>query len=199
MDFIIVVYVIAILIALAILYAILKVIWYTVKMLALRSFMKDLGKAKKIQVISHRSLIKTCFSTKGETDYTVIAKDKTYKISILTFISTRGRWNFEKGKDGYFIECRRRHLFFYKKVRHSEMPEHALMYKGETKFAKNELSIPTVNNDNERCIFLLYPWPRTVSHTDAKFQELFPADSVAGITLMDAELLRKTILGSDEK
>ena len=77
------------------------------------------------------------------------------------------------------------------------MPEHALMYKGETKFAKNELSIPTVNNDNERCIFLLYPWPHTVSHTDAKFQELFPAASVAGITLMDAELLRKTILESD--
>ena len=61
MDFIIVVYVIAILIALAILYAILKVIWYTVKMLSLRSFMKDLGKSEKIQVISHRSLIKTCF------------------------------------------------------------------------------------------------------------------------------------------
>ena len=197
MDFIIVVYVIAILIALAILYAILKVIWYTVKMLALRSFMKDLGKAKKIQVISHRSLIKTCFSTKGEIDYAVITKDKIYKISILTFISTRGRWNFEKGKDGYFIECRRRHLFFYKKVKHSEMPEHALMYKGETKFVKTELSIPKVTGDNERCIFLLYPWPRTVSHTDAKFQELFPADSVAGITLMDAELLRKTVLESD--
>ena len=193
MDFIIVVYVIAILIALAILYAILKIIWYTVKMLALRSFMKDLGKSEEIQVISHRSLIKTCFSTKGEIDYTVITKDKTYKISILTFISTRGRWNFEKGKDGYFIECRRRHLFFYKKVKHSEMPEHALMYKGETKFVKTELSIPKVTDDNERCIFLLYPWPRTVSHTDAKFQELFPADSVAGITLMDAELLRKTL------
>ena len=199
MDFIIVVYVIAILIALAILYAILKVIWYTVKMLALRSFMKDLGKAKKIQVISHRSLIKTCFSTKGETDYTVIAKDKTYKISILTFISTRGRWNFEKGKDGYFIECRRRHLFFYKKVKHSEMPEHALTYKGETKFARSELTVPKVADETETPIFLLYPWPRTVSHTDAKFQELCPADSVAGITLMDAELLRKTILGSDEK
>ena len=50
MDFIIVVYVIAILIALAILYAILKVVWYTVKMLALRSFMKDLGKSEEIQV-----------------------------------------------------------------------------------------------------------------------------------------------------
>lgn len=193
MDFIIVVYVIAILIALAILYTILKIIWYTVKMLALRSFMKDLGKSEEIQVISHRSLIKTCFSAKGEIDYTVITKDKTYKISILTFISTRGRWNFEKGKDGYFIECRRRHLFFYKKVKHSEMPEHALMYKGETKFVKTELSIPKVTGDNERCIFLLYPWPRTVSHTDAKFQELFPTDSVAGITLMDAELLRKTL------
>lgn len=53
MDFIIVVYVIAVLISVGILYSILKVIWYTVKMLALRSFMKDLGKAEDVQVISH--------------------------------------------------------------------------------------------------------------------------------------------------
>ena len=199
MDFIIVVYVIAILISLAILYAILKVIWYTVKMLALRSFMKDLGKADGIQVVSHRSLIKTCFSKKGDLDYTVILKDKTYKISILSFISTRGRWNFEKNKEQYFIECRRRHLFFYKKVKHSEVPEHALLYKGETKFARSELFIPIAADKAEIPIFLLYPWPHTVSHTDAKFQELFPGDSVAGIVLMDAELLKKTVLGSEEE
>ena len=197
MDFIIVVYVIAVLISVGILYSILKMIWYTVKMLALRSFMKDLGKAEDVQVISHRSLIKTCFSKKGDTDYTVILKEKTYKISILTFISTRGRWNFEKSKEQYFIECRRRHIFFYKKVKHSEAPEHALTYKGETKFARSELFIPTA--EKEIPIFLLYPWPHTVSHTDAKFRELLPGDSVAGVVLMDATLLKKTILGSDEK
>ena len=86
---------------------------------------------------------------------------------------------------------------FIKKVKHSEMPEHALTYKGETKFARSELTVPKVADETETPIFLLYPWPRTVSHTDAKFQDLFPADSVAGITLMDAELLRKTILELD--
>ena len=65
MDFIIVVYVIVILIALAILYALLKMIWYTVKMLALRSFMKNLGKTDGIRVISHRGLLKTCFQRKA--------------------------------------------------------------------------------------------------------------------------------------
>ena len=194
MDFFIVLYVITILIALAIVYAILKLIWYAVKMLALGSFMKDLKKENGIEVTSHRNILKTCFSKKGEIDYTVISKGKKYNISILTFASTRGRWNFEKVKDKYFIECRRRHAFFYKKPKHSEMPEHALRYKSETKFARSELYIPTAKGDAEKDIFLLYPWPNTVSLTDTKFQELFPSDTIEGVILMDAELLRKTVL-----
>ena len=49
------------------------------------------------------------------------------------------------------------------------------------------------------CFLTPHPWPHTVSHTDAKFQELFPGDSVAGIVLMDAELLKKTVLGSEKE
>ncbi|MBE6534479.1 MAG: hypothetical protein E7678_05890 [Ruminococcaceae bacterium] len=193
MDFLIIVYVIAFLILMWITYCLLKVIWYTVKMLSLRSFMKDLGKEDGIEVICHRTLLKTCFSKKGELDYTVITKDKTYNIAIITFISTRGRWNFEKDKDGYFIECRRRPFLFYKKVRNSELPEHALTHKRETKFLRTELYIPDAKERLEENVFLLYPWPHTVSHTDVKFQELIAGDKVAGVTLMDAELFRKNI------
>ena len=194
MDFFIVVYVIAFLILMWIMYGMLKIIWYTAKMLSLSSFMKSLGKEDEIEVIVHRGVFKTCFAKKGEVDYTIITKDKTYNIAIITFISTRGRWNFEKDKDGYFIECRRRPFLFYKKVRNSELPEHALAYKRETNFSRTELYFPDTKEDFEESVFLIYPWPRIVSHTDTKFQELIPGDKISGITLMDAEFLKKMIL-----
>ena len=191
MDLWIVLYAVLLLLAIELVYALFKLFWYAFKMLAFTSFLKKLGNREGIRVVKHRGFISAWLGEKGKIDYTVEADGKRYEIALITFPSTRGRWNFEKDGEGYFIECRQRHRWFYKRRFQSGAPEHALDYRNETRLSKKPLTLPEASDGCEQ-ILLLYPWPHEVTHTDAAYTLLSPGDKVAGRVLMDKEMLEKT-------
>ena len=198
MDILIVVYVICLLILLEILYFILRAIRYAVKMISFSRFINGLKKIDGICIRKHRSLFKACFGEKGRVDYTISVNGKEFEIRVITFISTNGRWNFEKDRDEYFVECRRRHRFFYKNHVNAEAPAHALDYKRESRLSKKPLMLDCENEKYDKQILLVYPWPYCVSHTDFEYRELTSGDKIGNYVVMDAEYFSKTILPTDE-
>ena len=198
MDLWIVLYAIALLLAIELVYALFKLSWYAVKMRAFSSFLKKLGKREGIHIQKHRGFVGALLGEKGKIDYTVEANGKKYEIALITFPSTRGRWNFEKDGDGYFIECRQRHRWFYKRRIHNAAPEHALDYRNETRLSKKPLVLPEASDGCEQ-ILLLYPWPHEVTHTDAAYTLISPGDKVAGRVLMDKEMLEKTLFPEEKE
>ena len=94
------------------LYAVYKTIWYMIKMLALKSFIKDMQKSGAV-VEPQRKFSDMIFGKKGEADYIISVDGKKYEISVLSFVSTRGRWNVEKTRNHYYVECRRQNKIFY--------------------------------------------------------------------------------------
>lgn len=71
---------------------------------------------KGATVEQKRGIVGTVFGKKGLPDFIVKHKDKKYEISVLSFVSTHGRWNIEKTRTRFFIESRRASKIFYKKA-----------------------------------------------------------------------------------
>ena len=188
--FSIVIYVIGLLLLLEALYALYKVIWYTVKILAFTQFAKKLTK-KGIIVERQRGIVSTFFGKKGLPDYIIKDKYKKYEVSVLSFISTHGRWNIEKTRSRFFIESRRASKFFYKKHVNSSVPDHALEYKNEMRLSRKELIITPIDSSFEKQIFLLYPYPKTITYTDQHYNELHIGDTVEKHVVMDVRALNE--------
>ena len=109
-----IIYAIGVLLLAALLYGCYKIVWYIVKMLKFTRFAKELTK-KGATVEQRRGIVGTVFGKKGLPDFIVKYHDKKYEISVLSFISTHGRWNIEKTRTRFFIESRRASKIFYKK------------------------------------------------------------------------------------
>lgn len=185
-------YVLQILLLAAALYGLYKIAWYAVKMLALKGFARKLTK-KGAFVEQKRGVLAIAFGKKGMVDYIIDYKGKKYEVSVLSFISSHGRWNIEKARDCFFIESRRASRIFYKRRVHSGVPEHALEYKGELRVSRKELNVTPIDQSFEKQIFLLYPYPKKITHTDTRYTELFVGDEVEGHAVMDIDSLIKLI------
>ena len=85
------------LIIITIIYIWYKLVWFAVKVMALSSTLRKLQK-KGVQVIWHKKLSKAVFGKRGEPTFDVITHARTYRVTLLSFISTHGRWNIEKAK-----------------------------------------------------------------------------------------------------
>ena len=68
-------------------YIIYKIAWYTVKIMALSSTLKRLEK-KGVQVVWHKKLTSALFGKRGEPTFDVITPTDTYRVTLLSFIST---------------------------------------------------------------------------------------------------------------
>ena len=90
----------------ALIYGLYKVIWYSIKLLSFTKIIKKLTE-QGIDVQKLRKMKDIVFGKKGDPDLIITYKDKKYEISILSFISTHGRWNIEKTRTRFFIESRR--------------------------------------------------------------------------------------------
>lgn len=189
---VIVIYVIEILILLALIYGFYKIVWYTVKMLIFTQFAKKLIK-KGADVEKQRGIFGTIFGKKGLPDFIVKYKDKKYEISVLSFVSTHGRWNIEKTRTRFFIESRRASKVFYKKHVNSSLPDHVAEYKGEGRISRKELNITPIDPSFEKQIFLLYPYPKRITYTDAHYNELYVGDKVEGHFIMDVKSLNNLL------
>lgn len=183
-----IIYAIGVLLLAAFLYGMYKIVWYTVKMLKFTRFAKELTK-KGATVEQQRGIVGTVFGKKGFPDFIVKYHDKKYEISVLSFISTHGRWNIEKTRTRFFVESRRASKIFYKKSVNSSAPDHVLEHQGEGRVSRKELKISPIDPSFEKQIFLLYPYPKRITYTDAHYTELYVGDSVEGHVIMDIKTL----------
>lgn len=178
----------------ALIYGLYKIIWYTIKMLFLIKFIKELTK-KGADVQKLRGIRDVVFGKKGNPDFVVTYEDKKYEISVLSFVSTHGRWNIEKTRTRFFLESRRASRFFYKRYVNSGVPDHVAEYKNEARISRKELTITPIDLSFEKQIFLLYPYPQKITYTDANYNELYIGNKVEGHVIMDIKTLNKLLFG----
>lgn len=176
----------------ALTYGLYKIIWYTVKMLSFTKIIKKL-KEKGADIQALRGIKDIVFGKKGEPDFIIVCNDKKYEISVLSFVSTHGRWNIEKGRVGFFIESRRASKFFYKTHVNSNAPDHVREYKNEARISRKELTITPADASFEKQIFLLYPYPKEITFTDAHYNDLYVGSEVEGHVIMDIEALNSLL------
>lgn len=179
-----------IIVFIALMYGLYKIIWYTVKMLSFTKFIKKLTE-QGVDVKKLRKMKDIVFGKKGDPDFIITYSGKKYEISVLSFISTHGRWNIEKTRTRFFIESRRGSNFFYKKYVNSGAPEHVSEYKNEARISRKELTVTPIDASFEKQIFLLYPYPEKTTYTDANYNELFVGNKVEGHFIMDVKALNK--------
>ena len=181
----------------ALLYGLYKVIWYTVKMLSFTKFIKKLTE-QGADVQRLRKTKDIVFGNKGDPDFIITCKDKKYEISVLSFISTHGRWNIEKTRARFFIESRRGSKIFYKMHVNSNAPEHVKEYKNEARVSRKELTITPIDASFEKQIFLLYPYPKKITYTDTNYNELYIGNKVEGHFVMDIKALGELLFAKKE-
>ena len=184
MTIMLIVYAVLLCCCVAAIYGLYKLVWYIIKMISFKRFIKRLP-LSGATIDSPRSFWNIIFGKTVAVDYVVKNKDETYTVSVLSFISTHGRWNIEKTRNHFYVECRRGSKFFYKKHINSNTPDHVEEYKNESRISRKELILSPVDPSFEKQILLLYPYPKRVTYTDAHFNELFIGDTVEGHTLMD--------------
>ena len=177
-------YALALIVGAALTYAIYKILWFAVKMLALGRFMKDVD-APGVRVEKKRSLFDTVFGKKGEVDYLVQVGEKRYEVSILSVVSTHGRLNVEKTRSRYFVESRRADKVFYSRHVNSHLPSHVSEYKGETRVSRRELFLSPPDPSVDGQILLIYPYPKRVTYTDSAYREIYSGDKIEGHVVMN--------------
>ena len=188
-----IIYPLAIIASVAIIYGIYKVIWYAVKMLALKILFLRMGE-NGVKIESRRKFFNILFGKKGEVDFVIKTSLQRFEVSVIAFVSTHGRWNFEKGKDGYYVECRRASSLFYKRYINTAQAEHAEQYKRESRIKRERLYITPKESSEAKQVLLLYPYPKCVTHTDSHYNELYVGDRVAGYEIMNVEKIKETVL-----
>ena len=176
------------------LYTVYKTIWYTIKMLSLKSFIKDMQKSGAV-VEPQRKFSDMIFGKKGEADYIISVDGKKYEISVLSFVSTHGRWNIEKTRSHYFIESRRQNKIFYSQYINSNTADHVAEYRGESRFSRKELFLTPIDPTFEKQILLVYPWPNRMTYTDARYNEVGSGEKIEGHVVMHIEDLYRLVTG----
>ena len=178
---------IVIVVVAAVLYTIYKIIWYTVKMMILKSKLNKLA-SNFVGVNFVRPFYKIIFGPKGAPDFIMTRKGISYEVSVVSSISNHSRWNFEKTRNHCYLEVRKYGKWFYNLYKNSaDVPDHAKMYKRENKFSRHMLELSEVSDRCEKQILLLYPRPKMVTYTDTRLEYLKPGDKVMGHEIMYIE------------
>ena len=181
--------VLLILLLILFLYVAYKLCWYAVKLMALKSMLKDFNTGD-IQITFSRKLHRMAFGPRGHTDFVIQTPKAQYAVSVISFLSVHGRWNIEKTRHSYYVESRRRNDIFYRVEKNSGTePEFAREYRRESRFQRSELHLSTEKSDSEKRILLIYPRPLTLTYTDTNLHYLNPGDRVEDYEVMYADEL----------
>ena len=166
-------------------YIIYKIAWYTVKIMALSSTLKKLEK-KNIQVTWHKQLPSALFGKRGEPTFDVITPTDTYRVTLLSFISTHGRWNIEKTKEHYYVEARHFNKWFYKVHKNTETAEVEFDARRELVIQRAELELPP-RDDSVKQILLIWPKPQNLTYSHARCEHLVNGSKLEHFEIMHAE------------
>ena len=166
-------------------YIIYKIAWYTVKIMALSSTLKKLEK-KNIQVTWHKQLTSALFGKRGEPTFDVITSTDTYRVTLLSIISTHGRWNIEKTKEHYYAEARHFNKWFYKVHKNTETAEIEFDARRELVIQRAKLELPP-RDDSVKQILLIWPKPGAFTYSHAKCEHLGNGSRFEPFEIMHAE------------
>ena len=183
------IYLILILLTLSLFYVLRKMFRYTVKLVTLKSLLKDYN-SDKIKITFLRKLRHIAFGPRGQTDFIIETPKKRYVVSVISFILENGRWNIEKTRNSYYVEARRRNDIFYRVEKNSGTePEFARDYRRESRIQRSELHLSTQKSDSEKRILLIYPHPLLLTYTDSQIHYLNPGDRIEDYEIMYADEL----------
>ena len=183
------IYLILILLALSLFYVLRKLFRYAVKLVTLKSLLKDYN-SDKIKITFLRKLRHIAFGPRGQTDFIIETPKKRYAVSVISFLLENGRWNIEKTRHSYYLEARRRNDIFYRVEKNSGTePEFARDYRRESRFQRSELHLSTEKSEFEKRILLIYPYPRSLTYTDSEIHYLNPGDRIEDYEIMYADEL----------
>ncbi len=183
------IYLILILLTLSLFYVLRKIFRYTVKLVTLKSLLKDYN-SDKIKITFLRKLRHIAFGPRGETDFIIETPKKKYSVSVISFLLENGRWNIEKTRHSYYVEARRRNDIFYRVEKNSGTePEFARDYRRESRFQRSELHLLTEKSESEKRILLIYPCPLSLTYTDSNIHHLTPGDRIEDYEVMYADEL----------
>ncbi|MBP3376547.1 MAG: hypothetical protein J6L83_07265 [Clostridia bacterium] len=169
MGFVALMYVVQIILELIILYGVFKFIWYAVKILGFKRFISKISKRDNVKIETKRKFSEKFWGKKFDVDYIISVGEKKYEITVLSFISTHGRWNIEKTRTKYYAESRRASGVFFGKYTNSNAPDHVSEYKGEWKVRRKELILSPLTDEFEKQIILIYPNTKRVTYTDSQY------------------------------
>lgn len=171
------------------LYAICNCIWYTVKLITLRIKIGKLTSCE-VSVKITRPFYKVLFGQKGKTNFVVSTKQERIAVSIISFLSTRGRWNIEKTRnEHYYIEARiYNKIFFSHYVNTGTEPEYSKDYRRETRFQRCRLYLPPIEETGcDKHILLMFPRPKLLTYTGNRLEYLSSGDTINKYTIMYAD------------
>lgn len=178
-------YALYVLIIIAIIYTWYKLVWFAVKVMALSSTLKKLEK-KGVQVVWHKKLTSALFGKRGEPTFDVITPTDTYRVTLLSFISTHGRWNIEKTKEHYYAEARHFNKWFYKVHNHSGTAETEFDARRELVIQRAKLELPP-KDDSAKQILLIWPKPKNLTYSHARCEHLVNGSKFEHFEIMHAE------------
>ncbi len=183
------IYLILLLLILLLIYVLRKLGGYAVKLITLRSLLKDYNTGD-VQITFLRKLHHMAFGPRGETDFLIETPKGRYAVSVISFILDTGRWNIEKTRNSYYVEARRRNDIFYRVENNSGTePEFARDYRRESRIQRSELHLSTQKSDSEKRILLFYPHPLLLTYTDSQIHYLNPGDRIEDYEVMYADEL----------
>lgn len=174
--------------ALMIIYAIYCFISFLIRFIALRIKIKRMV-SDNVTVQYTRLFYKVLLGKKGETDFVVSTGQGKTAVSIISFLSTRGRWNIERTRsDRYFIEARINSKMFYNLyVNSGTEPEHSKEYRRERRFQRCKLHLlPPEEMECDKYVLLMFPRPKLLTYTDARLDYLNSGSAIRGYTIMYA-------------
>ena len=169
-----------------IIYTVYKIIWYTIKMLSFKRKIKNIN-SDTVKVEFRRGLFQIVFGKKGYVDFVVTTPNGSFAISVISFISTHSRWNIEKTRSTFYVEARRKNVIFYRVDNNSHSPEHAKLYRRESRFARCELCLQNKEENIDKQILLIYPKPKLLTYTDVRFDYLLTGSKIADHEIMHAD------------
>ena len=76
---------------------------------------------------------------------------------------------------------------FYKVYNHSGQGALAGEYKRESRVSRKALLPTEINEEYEKQIFLLYPYPKRLTFTDSSYRDLYLGDVIDGHEIMDID------------
>ncbi len=167
-------------------YLMYKLAWYTVKMLALKRTIKGLN-SDETKVIYRQKFKEIVFGKSGTVNFEVITPTERFEVSVLSFISVKGRWNIEKTRNHYYAEARHYNKWFYNMQPNSNLPEQGFDYRRESRFQRKELFLESMKEENVRRILMVYPKPKMLTYTNLKCEYLNSGDKIDGYEVIYAE------------